>query len=154
MTGEPDRPRPSQATRSIDEIVADLAFEEWMAEGACVGADPDVFITPGDCDDDPWYPRREAVAYCNGCPVRVDCLRSALQCRSTAGVWGGTSEYQRRQLRTTIERRRCPVCEARTLAVLVSKVNYPTLIICMACGVSWEQTAATASKYVILKPPA
>jgi hypothetical protein len=36
----------------------------------------------------------------------------------------------------------------------VSKVNYPTLIICMACGVSWEQTAATASKYVILKPPA
>ena len=65
ITDEPDRPRPEKATRNVEQIVAGLGFEGWMREGACVGADPDVFITEGDEDDDPWYPSPAALRFCN-----------------------------------------------------------------------------------------
>ncbi len=40
-----------------------------------------------------------AKAVCSGCPVRVECLEFALEPHQEAGIWGGTSEDERRHLR-------------------------------------------------------
>lgn len=36
---------------------------------------------------------------CAGCPVRQECLEFALAEREVYGVWGGTSERERRRMR-------------------------------------------------------
>ena len=40
-----------------------------------------------------------ARAYCAACPVRAECLDWALTTGQTYGVWGGTSERERRRMR-------------------------------------------------------
>lgn len=65
----------------------------WQSKARCLEADPEVF-----------FPERggsskAARAVCNQCPVRVECLRYALQNREQFGIWGGTSERERRKLR-------------------------------------------------------
>jgi len=56
----------------------------WHGQAKCRGADPDLFFPErGD------RPAR-ALAYCEECPVRPQCLASALEVASTPGVWGGT----------------------------------------------------------------
>jgi WhiB family redox-sensing transcriptional regulator len=42
----------------------------------------------------------EAKAVCAACPVRIDCLGYALETGQDAGVWGGTSEKERREIRS------------------------------------------------------
>jgi len=68
----------------------------WHRSAACRGAGPDLF-----------FPERgdrpaQALAYCEGCPVRPQCLDSALEVASTPGVWGGTSGRERRGLRRSV----------------------------------------------------
>lgn len=41
---------------------------------------------------------REALAICSICPVVEDCLQHALESKERFGVWGGTTERQRRKL--------------------------------------------------------
>ena len=48
-----------------------------------------------DTDDDPAL---EAKAVCGECPVRVACLDHALGYGEKAGVWGGTTERERRRI--------------------------------------------------------
>jgi WhiB family redox-sensing transcriptional regulator len=65
----------------------------WMADAACRGMNPDLF-----------FPERggstaEAKAVCAGCPVRVECLDYAITNFEKLGLWGGTSERQRRAMR-------------------------------------------------------
>ena len=45
-----------------------------------------------------WHDLRRAVAVCETCPVIEDCLKYALsfEYRALPGIWGGTSENQRR----------------------------------------------------------
>lgn len=67
--------------------------EEWMPEGLCRQADPDA-----------WFPERgehvgeTAKKICHLCPVESACLRYALDNGEKFGVWGGTSERERRRL--------------------------------------------------------
>jgi WhiB family redox-sensing transcriptional regulator len=65
----------------------------WMADGNCVGVDPDLF-----------FPERgestkEAKAVCRACDVRDQCLEFALDNRERFGIWGGLSERERRRIR-------------------------------------------------------
>lgn len=51
-----------------------------------------------------WFPERgkdvrHLKAICNACPVRTDCLDTALRNHETHGIWGGMSERQRRSER-------------------------------------------------------
>ena len=43
---------------------------------------------------------RAALAVCNVCPVREDCLEHALETNERFGVWGGTTEKERRLMLT------------------------------------------------------
>lgn len=44
----------------------------------------------------------EAVAVCDGCPIKRECLLQALTNNEQFGVWGGMTPSQREQLRGRI----------------------------------------------------
>jgi hypothetical protein len=79
--------------------------DEWKLEGNCLDMDPGIFVPS-------WAPMAEQVQTksmlmantekakktCWGdCPVRLTCLRYALD-NGLAGVWGGLSEKDRRDM--------------------------------------------------------
>jgi WhiB family redox-sensing transcriptional regulator len=65
----------------------------WRVQAACGGVDSALFFP--EADDDPGL---EAKAVCAACPVRVACLDHALRNGEKAGVWGGTTERERRRI--------------------------------------------------------
>lgn len=74
------------------------ADDEWRARAACRDSDPDLFFpvgTTGVAVEE----IEAAKAVCMGCPVREECLQYALEANQDTGVWGGTSEEERRKLR-------------------------------------------------------
>lgn len=72
-----------------------LNEEAWMLDGKCLNADPERwFPTPGDSAAIEY-----AVGLCITCPVRVRCLEFAISSGSEYGIWGATTEAQRRQIK-------------------------------------------------------
>jgi WhiB family redox-sensing transcriptional regulator len=64
----------------------------WIDDAACAGEDPELFF-PKKNDG----PAREAKALCNACPVLEACREYAQKSPvMLAGVWGGTTESERR----------------------------------------------------------
>ena len=71
---------------------------EWRAESACKDTDPDLFFPVGTTG--PAIEQIDAAkAVCGICPVQSQCLEFALATNQDSGVWGGTSEEERRRLR-------------------------------------------------------
>ena len=76
----------------------DLAIEDWRANSACRDTDPDLFFpvgTTGPALDQ----IASAKAVCDTCEAKAPCLEFALTTNQDSGVWGGTSEEERRKLR-------------------------------------------------------
>lgn len=71
---------------------------DWREFAACLGVDPEVFFPAA--ESGPVFDREvaEAKAVCAVCPVRDECLAEALV-TPVEGVWGGTTEQERRALR-------------------------------------------------------
>lgn len=65
---------------------------EWMGSGRCRDMDPAVFF-PSD-----GIGVQNAQRICAECPMKVPCLEYALDNRVDHGVWGGTSERERRRI--------------------------------------------------------
>jgi len=99
---------------------------------ACINEPLDVFITPGDADDEPPYPPPRARQLCNFCHVRAECLMYALDQGIDFGVWGGMSAYQRELVGKKKARKKCPGCSATDIIVENNSE------ICLACGISWD----------------
>lgn len=78
-----------------------LALERpaWQAEGACHGRIEVMFLAPGESST-------PAKALCAVCPVIEQCLNYALEHPewTAAGIWGGTTERQRRLMRRRLGR--------------------------------------------------
>lgn len=74
----------------------------WQDRAACRGHDTDLFY---DCEE---IAVRRALALCDRCEVRDPCRAQALDHRERFGVWGGTTETERRRVyrREGRERRR------------------------------------------------
>ncbi len=70
-----------------------FASPAFMDLGSCRGVDPDIFFP------DRGESLSPAKAICAECIVRDECLEYALDNRERFGVWGGTSERERRRLR-------------------------------------------------------
>ncbi len=66
--------------------------ESWMAYGRCANESPDVFF-PSD-----GLGVEKAKRICHQCLVQEACLAYALGNRIKHGVWGGSSERQRRRM--------------------------------------------------------
>jgi WhiB family redox-sensing transcriptional regulator len=68
---------------------------DWRSKAACLEADPELFFPL--TDQGPSLAQaREALEFCGGCQVREACLSWALDQEIGHGVWGGTTEHERR----------------------------------------------------------
>ncbi len=70
----------------------------WRRRAICRDTDPDVFFPVGTTG----YALLQidkAKGICAQCPVAIDCLDYALETNQDSGIWGGTSEDERRVLR-------------------------------------------------------
>jgi WhiB family redox-sensing transcriptional regulator len=82
--------------RKTDLLLEERAVRlDWWRYAACQDADPDIFFPVSSVG-----PGRDEVArakaICSDCQVRRQCLQFALATRQAHGVWGGTTEEERR----------------------------------------------------------
>jgi WhiB family transcriptional regulator, redox-sensing transcriptional regulator len=70
-----------------------MMMSEWHQEAACRGRGPNAFVRGPKSD---YGSTREL---CETCPVRVECLEFALADESLTGLWGGTTDMERRLIR-------------------------------------------------------
>lgn len=97
----------------------------WMRDGSCRDANFE-FVPDEETDTG----LNEVQQWCRACPVRTRCLAWAML-HGAEGYWGGTSTYQRDQLRRVRTRAKCPLCLSTAL------VYDDPHELCLACGVSW-----------------
>ncbi len=72
--------------------------DDWRDNAACRDTNPDLFFPVGTTG--PAIEQIEqAKKVCNECPAQTACLEFALATNQDSGVWGGTSEEERRKLR-------------------------------------------------------
>ncbi|HSM45444.1 MAG TPA: WhiB family transcriptional regulator [Acidimicrobiia bacterium] len=92
-------------TSGPTQLAAELAAD-WRAHAACSGYPNTLFFPSVDRADDVSVAKAKAV--CAVCPVIDDCLEYALETNQRSGIWGGTSEKERKSLRRKwlAERRR------------------------------------------------
>ncbi|WP_128381525.1 WhiB family transcriptional regulator [Streptomyces cavernae] len=70
----------------------------WRERAACLRVDPDLFFPLGN-GRLTLAQIYEAKAVCGRCPVVEQCLNWAVQVGQVEGVWGGTTESERRAMR-------------------------------------------------------
>lgn len=114
----------------------------WQESAACITVDPDTLKS--------FYGENEeetelAKSICEMCPVRLECLSSALDSEERFGVWGGSDESTRRwalsvdQYGKPIQRVRnmkCPNCgsvEIKSVGVRKVRIRLE----CSGCSLSW-----------------
>jgi WhiB family transcriptional regulator, redox-sensing transcriptional regulator len=69
--------------------------QSWRSEANCRGLGFDLFFP--EKGDTPTA--NQARGVCRGCTVQDECLAYALDVRVEGGVWGGTSERERDEIR-------------------------------------------------------
>jgi WhiB family redox-sensing transcriptional regulator len=113
-------------------VMSMLVGPEWARDAACKDLEPEEAHAY-------FFPQRGGSAkagraLCKRCPVAAQCLELALTEGEAFGIWGGTSERQRRVLRREMEasekRRRkphkqCSYCGARAVARGLCQVLVP-----------------------------
>ncbi|GGS09007.1 transcriptional regulator WhiB [Streptomyces humidus] len=80
-------------------------MHDWREHAECRTEDPDLFFPIG-TSGPALLQTEQAKAVCRRCPVREPCLEWAMETDQTLGVWGGTSETERRALKRRIRARR------------------------------------------------
>lgn len=65
----------------------------WRTKAACRNLDVEVFFPDSEADAGP------ALSVCATCPVRNECLDWAIATRQHDGIWGGTTESERKRIR-------------------------------------------------------
>jgi len=72
--------------------------DQWRHRASCRSVDPDLFFPVGTTGL-ALEQIADAKAVCARCCVQEQCLEYALATNQDSGVWGGTSEEERRALR-------------------------------------------------------
>ena len=79
-------------------LTLSAANDEWRDTASCRDTDPDLFFPVGTTG-----PAIEQIAnakaVCDSCTAKEPCLEFALSTNQDSGIWGGTSEEERRQIR-------------------------------------------------------
>jgi WhiB family transcriptional regulator, redox-sensing transcriptional regulator len=70
----------------------------WRVDSLCRDTDPDLFFPVGTTGQALVQIAR-AKEVCEECPVSLNCLDFALETNQDSGIWGGTSEEERRVIR-------------------------------------------------------
>lgn len=80
--------------------VQDIDPDDWQRMAYCKDTDPNIFFPSGA------HGVEIARKICADCVVKIPCLEYAIENRIDHGVWGGTSERERRRIirsRATIQ---------------------------------------------------
>jgi WhiB family redox-sensing transcriptional regulator len=100
MTGMTDEQRVTERVGVTHDALFALIESgddrSWRERAACTGIDPDLFFPERGDRTEP------AKAVCATCPVVAPCLASALREHESFGVFGGTSERERKAIRRAI----------------------------------------------------
>lgn len=82
-----------------------MQSEEVLGMSVPCESNPDIFF-PEDVEGEPqryarpiYAQEKTAKTMCFQCPVRIACLKSALEFDGTVGIWGGTTESERNYMR-------------------------------------------------------
>lgn len=94
----------SDTSQGLLQRHRDTGGTDWRDHAACRDVDPDLFFPIGPSGQS-LLQIDEAKQICRTCPACAPCLRWALDSGS-AGVWGGTTEDERRTLRRQIRLRK------------------------------------------------
>ncbi|MFM7490368.1 MAG: WhiB family transcriptional regulator [Actinomycetota bacterium] len=70
----------------------------WRNEAVCRDTDPELFFPVGTTGQ-ALLQIDKAKEVCDECPVKVKCLDFAIETNQDSGIWGGTSEEERRDIR-------------------------------------------------------
>lgn len=70
--------------------MAGTDFQDWAAQAKCRGMGDALFSEGPE--------QRRLSQFCGDCPVRLECLAEALDNRIEWGIWGGTTERERRAI--------------------------------------------------------
>lgn len=90
------RALPNDAKYLKINLKAHIENPNWQLKGSCRGLDPNFFHpSKGESSDTPKM-------MCKNCPVKESCLSFAIVNFEKFGVWGGTSERERRAIRNTL----------------------------------------------------
>lgn len=92
------------ALSSAHLLTLTIESDEWRRTAACRDTDPDLFFPVGTTG-----PAIEQIAnakaVCAQCDAQTACLEFAIATNQDSGIWGGTSEEERRQLRKKLNNR-------------------------------------------------
>jgi WhiB family transcriptional regulator, redox-sensing transcriptional regulator len=75
---------------------------DWMSDASCKDEDPESFFPVGEQD----VRITEAKIVCGRCAVKAECLDYAIYTDSAFGIWGGTTEAERRRIKIIRNRNR------------------------------------------------
>lgn len=76
-----------------------IPIQPWARRAKCRDhPSPDLWFPTTDNGGPGYSDNRAAIAICDDCPVQRDCLEYAID-HEEHGVWGGTSERERRRIR-------------------------------------------------------
>jgi WhiB family transcriptional regulator, redox-sensing transcriptional regulator len=67
----------------------------WIYRAACASTDPEAFFP---LEGGGYEAKKHALATCQGCPVRQDCLQYALENALDFGIYGGVTAKERKAL--------------------------------------------------------
>ena len=79
----------------------------------CKDTDPELFFPVGTTGQALLQIDR-AKQVCDECPVKIECLDFAIETNQDSGIWGGTSEDERRDIRRRIAARNKALKAAQT----------------------------------------
>ena len=117
---------------SAPDFVNIVAPPEWMADGLCAEVDPELFYPEGGESN------RDAKRICGGCEVRPECLAYAIANRERFGVWGGTTERERRRMHRPVVRqapgRRRPDKREGVVRQLAATLTDPEIAVRLGCS--------------------
>jgi WhiB family redox-sensing transcriptional regulator len=92
-----------------DHRLRDRRDEDWRLQAGCRDEDPELFFPIGTMGP-ALVQTEQALGVCRRCDVAAACLDWAFEHYQDTGIWGGTTEAQRR---TVLRRRGAPVGSPR-----------------------------------------
>lgn len=113
-----------------------LPHPHWRKRALCADVDlsgKDIFYT--DDDKENFYPPQETASLCGRCPVKRECLITAIATDEKYGTWGGLTRKQRLMLQRPRNRKKCPLCSG----TLIHDAEDQFIQICYACGITWRR---------------
>lgn len=89
----------------VERIVRAVKGAAWMDAAACRTSTVDLWYDPETERAEARQERIDAArAICDGCPVRAECLETAIVNLEPYGIWGGLTTVQRSELIAARER--------------------------------------------------